>query len=291
MPELDLEEIKAIDDPAARAKRASELLTAHQGYVNQLASIRREAIAELRAAGLSYAQVGEALGVSRGRIAQLRGPALDIEQEFFGGKVVAITTPLRTSGVERPVIAHEDFAAATSLARFLETFDIETTMAQVSPAGDIDFSPPALVAICGPKSSPVIRSLIAADPVYDFSPDNHGQWRILDRRSGTAFASPIDEATPGTADVAYVARLHRPNGRRFLVIAGVHAIGSLGAVHFLTRTANLHELHRRVADHPFSMIVSATFNRSPMQITSSEYAAEPVTHKDAKNERRSSRPA
>src|SRR5207245_5053255 len=122
----DIEQLKAIEDPAARARRAGDLLGAHQGYVNQLASIRREAIAELRASGLSYAQVGEALGVSRGRIAQLRAPAVEIEYEFFGGKVVAITTPLRTSGLARPVIAHEDFAAATSLARFLETFDIET---------------------------------------------------------------------------------------------------------------------------------------------------------------------
>jgi hypothetical protein len=290
MTDLDLEQIKAIADPAARAKRAGELLNAHQGYVNQLASIRREAIAELRATGLSYAQVGEALGVSRGRIAQLRGPALEIEQEFFGGKVVAITTPLRTSGLERPVIAHEDFAAATSLARFLETFDIETTMHQVAPTGEVDFTPPALVAICGPKSSPVMRDLIAADPVFDFSPDSQGQWRLVERRSGHVFSSPIDE-TGGDADLAYVARLNRPDGRAFLVIAGIHAIGSLGAVHFLTRTSNLHELHRRVGTHLFSMVVSSTFKRSPLQITSSEYAAEPLIHTDARNEQRPSRGA
>jgi hypothetical protein len=285
MTERDLEEIEAIGDPAARAKRAGELLNAYQGYVNQLASIRRDAIAELRASGLSYAQVGEVLGVSRGRIAQLRGPAPDIEQEFFGGKVVAITTPLRTSGLQRPVIAHEDFAAATSLARFLETFDIETTMHQVAPTGEIDFSPSALVAICGPKSSTVIRDLIAADPIYDFSPDERGQWRILERRSGNAFSSPIDE-TEDDADFAYVARLNRPDGRPLLVIAGIHAIGSLGAVHFLTRTANLHQLHHRVGTQPFSMVISSAFKRSPLQITSSAYAAEPLLHADARNEQR-----
>jgi hypothetical protein len=290
MTEFDLEQIKAIADPAARAKAAGELLNAHQAYVTRLASIRREAIAELRASGLSYAQVAEALGVSRGRIAQLRAPPLEIELEFFGGKIVAITTPLRTSGLARPVIAHEDFAAATSLARFLETFDIETTMHQVAPTGEVDFSASALVAICGPKSSPVIRDLIAADPVLDFSPDDHGQWRILERGSGRAFSSPIDE-NGGDADFAYVARLHRPDGRPFIVIAGIHAIGSLGAVHFLTRTANLHELHRRVGTQPFSMVVSSSFKRSPLQITSSAYAAEPLLHAEAPDEQRPSRQA
>lgn len=287
MPDPELETIKAIHDPAVRAKRAGDLLNTHQGYVNQLAGIRREAIAELRATGLSYAQVGEALGVSRGRIAQLRGPAIDIEQEFFGGKVVAITTPLRTVGVERPVIAHEDFAAATSLARFLETFEIETTMQQVTPQGVVDFDPAALVAICGPKSSPTVRDLIGADPVFDFSPDHEERWRIVDRRSGEAFVSPID--TEGAdADFAYVARLQRPDGRPFLIIAGIHAIGSLGAVHFLTRTSNLHELHRAVGASTFSMVVSATFKRAPMQIIASEYATTPALHKDATVEQRSS---
>jgi hypothetical protein len=161
-------------------------------------------------------------------------------------------------------------------------------MHQVAPTGEIDFSPPALVAICGPKSSPIIRDLIAADPVFDFSPDQQGQWRILDRRSGTAFSSPIDEAA-GESDIAYVARLNRPDGRPFLVIAGIHAIGSLGAVHFLTRTANLHDLHRRVGTQPFSMVISSSFQRSPLQITSSAYAAEPSVHPNVRNEQRPSR--
>jgi hypothetical protein len=146
-------------------------------------------------------------------------------------------------------------------------------------------SPSALVAICGPKSSPVIRDLIAADPVYDFSPDEHGKWRILERRSGDAFSSPIDE-TGDDADFAYVARLNRPDGRPLLVIAGIHAIGSLGAVHFLTRTSNPHQLHRRVGTQLFSMVISSGFKRSPLQITSSAYAAEPLLHADARNEQR-----
>jgi hypothetical protein len=289
MADTDVERIKGIADPAERAKRAGELLAAHQGYVNQLAAIRREAIAELRATGLSYAQVGEALGVSRGRIAQLRGPAVEIEQDFFGGKVVAITTPLRTSGTDRPVIAHEDFASATALARFLETFEIETTMSQVAPDGTVDFTPPALVAICGPKSSPVIAQLIAEDEAYDFSAGADGRWRITDRATGESFASPMDDHPPADADYAYLARLAGPEGKPVLVIAGIHAIGSLGAVHYLTRTANLHELHRLVGVKPFSAVVSSSFNRPTLQITHSALAAPPVVHADAADARRTAR--
>jgi hypothetical protein len=270
----------------ARAKRASELLTTHQGFVNQLAAIRRKAIAELRATGLSYAQVGEALGVSRGRIAQLRGPAVDIEQDFFGGKIVAITTPLRTSGTDRPVIAHEDFASATSLARFLETFEIETTMGQVGADGAIDFSPPALVAICGPKSSPMIADLITNDPVYDFSRGADGRWRIEDRRTGETFASPMDGREPEDADYTYLGRLPGPDGRPVLVIAGIHAIGSLGAVHFLTRTANLHGLHRQVGIGAFSAVIASSFKRPALQITRSQLAAPPVLHSQVHGVRR-----
>ena len=65
----------------------------------------------------------------------------------------------------------------------------------------------------------------------------------------------------------------------------------LGAVHFLTRTSNLHELHRRVGTQPFSMVVSSSFKRSPLQVTSSAYAAEPLLHAEASDEQRPSRQA
>jgi hypothetical protein len=41
------------------------------------------------------------------------------------------------------------------------------------------------------------------------------------------------------SDIAYFARLQRPDGRPFLVIAGVHAIGSLGAGAYLSDTEHV----------------------------------------------------
>jgi hypothetical protein len=88
-----------------------------------------------------------------------------VEQDLFGGDVVTITMPLRAGG-DRPYVAHEDFEAAAQLARYLNSVDIETSFGQVSPTGDIDFSPPGLVLICGPKSSKMARAVIDSDPCW-----------------------------------------------------------------------------------------------------------------------------
>lgn len=49
-----------------------ELLNDYQADISRLARIRWDAIEELRARGLSYSQIGEALELTRGRIAQIR---------------------------------------------------------------------------------------------------------------------------------------------------------------------------------------------------------------------------
>src|SRR5437016_3396271 len=61
----------AIPDPRRRAQELSRLVAEQQALLTDLAQLRRETIAELRASGLTQAQVAEVLGVSPGRIAQL----------------------------------------------------------------------------------------------------------------------------------------------------------------------------------------------------------------------------
>src|SRR5437879_5224485 len=60
-----------IPDPRRRAQELSRLVAEQQALLTDLAQLRRETIAELRAAGLTRAQVAEVLGVSPGRVAQL----------------------------------------------------------------------------------------------------------------------------------------------------------------------------------------------------------------------------
>jgi hypothetical protein len=84
-----VEEVRSINDPAERAKRAQELQREAIDARKALAAIRTEAVRELRAArdaehpdGWSHAQVAELLGVHRNnaqRIAEGRGQNADDE--------------------------------------------------------------------------------------------------------------------------------------------------------------------------------------------------------------------
>ena len=275
----DVDEVAAIADPAARARVATELLSRHQEIVTRLARIRRRAITELRSQGLSHAQVGSALGLTRGRIAQLHTASHALEQSFFGGASITITTPLRAApGLDRPLVAQEDAEAAALLARVLDSLDVDTTSDHVSPAGEIDLAPDGLIAICGPKSSPTMHQIIRTDPVFDYSPDPAGRWRLVDRATGAEYASPVDDDPAKDQDIAYLARLQRPDGRPFLVIAGVHAIGSLGAVAYLADTDHVRALHDAIGTRRFSMVIGSTFTRTPLKILSTEALTEPRPH-------------
>src|SRR5947208_14051556 len=66
-----IKDLLDIPDARRRAQELSRLVAEQQALLTDLARLRRETIAELRAAGLTRAQVGEMLGVSPGRISQL----------------------------------------------------------------------------------------------------------------------------------------------------------------------------------------------------------------------------
>lgn len=242
-----------------------------------MARVRRHAVVELRAGGLSYAEVGKRLGLTRGRIAQLKTGS--VEREFFGGSAVTIATPLRATAEGRPRLAQEDVEAAMVLARCLNAADLAPTLQHISPKGAIDLSPDALVAICGPKSSPVVKLLIARDPLFRFDADDAGRWSITDRSSGWVYASPMDADPETDRDFAYMARLPRPGGGSpIIVIAGIHAIGSLGAASYLADATNLRDLHRTVGSRPFTMVVESQFSRTPLATLSARAAVEPRRH-------------
>ncbi|MGH8932894.1 MAG: hypothetical protein ACRDZO_20295 [Egibacteraceae bacterium] len=276
----DVERIAGIADPAARARAATEALAEHQQAVTRLARIRRAAVAELRSAGLSLAQVGSRLGVTRGRVAQL-GVDYGVERQFFGGQDVTIVIPLRSTRLpdERLVIAQEDQQTANVLAHLCERIDLGVDRGYVAPDGEVDFSPEALVLVCGPKSSPVVNRLLATtEPAFEFSQDQAGRWRFVDKLTGAALVSPMDREPAEQGDYAYLGRLEAPGGRTFLLIAGVHAVGSLGVAHYLSEEGNLAWLYEQVGLDRFSMVIGSTFAGSPRQITSSQAITPPRRH-------------
>jgi hypothetical protein len=60
-----------VDDPAERWRRLSALLDRATGLTVAIAAARTEVVLELLGAGLSMKQVGDLLGVSKTRVAQI----------------------------------------------------------------------------------------------------------------------------------------------------------------------------------------------------------------------------
>lgn len=179
------------------------------------------------------------------------------ERNFFGDGPVTVAIPLRKGVVERErvLIAAEDSAtvdqcesilAGQTLASIRTTITPDTTEL---PAGDA-------IVVCGPKSAPVGAWLLDRDPRLRMIEDR-SQWSIFDRITGERHPSPSDGPDYPSRDIAYFAR-HLIDGRTVLHIAGIHAIGSLGMVHYLT--CNLTELSATFGDEPFSLVTISDYD-------------------------------
>jgi GntR family transcriptional regulator len=68
---LSVDELARIADPRVRVPAVSRAIAEHQAFLAELARLRREGVAELRASGLTQAQVAQVLGISPARAAQI----------------------------------------------------------------------------------------------------------------------------------------------------------------------------------------------------------------------------
>ena len=102
-----LREAAAITDPIARARALTQLMTEDQGLTTEAAKYRRHAIAEARAAGNTLEQIAAQLGVSPGRISQMRkgeaaeAPAASAES----APAVLVQRPLPTDPAVRASVS------------------------------------------------------------------------------------------------------------------------------------------------------------------------------------------
>jgi hypothetical protein len=264
-------------NPIRRAKLAADLIATYQQRSAELARLRKEAINQAAAElGLSFSTIAKELGLTRGRITQIRQTAPPVERIFFGVGPVTVAVPLRdVPGRALPVISSEDSRSSDLLSRLLSDLAFQVEHFHIPPDGN--WQPPDdAVAICGPKNSSVSAEAIASDPFLRFEPDQTGKWAIFERDGNRVYESAMDDATSkGWSDVAYVGRLSMP-GRdgTLLVIAGVHALGSIGAVDYLSR--NLPELYAKVGTKRFSMVVGSEHDDGT--VTRSELLCDPRVH-------------
>ena len=259
-------------DPLRRALRAAELAVTYQQRATELARVRKAAIEEAhREKNLSYTEIAAALGISKGRITQIRGAAPGRERAFFGVGPVHIGVPLRrlTDHRTRTYIDASDSAAQeqaesvlTGLSLAAARFTIESDREE-APAGDS-------IVICGPRSAPLGAKLLDADPRLGFIREND-RWAIVDRVAGARFWSPRMSEPAENVEYGYAAR-HRHDDHVIIHVAGITAVGSSGVLHYLG--TNLRPLYDGVGDRSFSMVVRCAF-ANDTKITSSEVVAGP----------------
>ena len=267
----DIKALSDIPDAADRAREASGLLDRYQATLGELSLIRREAVEDMIASGMSHAQIAEALGVSRGRVSQLTKVGPPPERVFWGTDTLTVAlggkleAPKKASGKPGPVLAQEDFQAYLDLSRSTKAMGLDSVYEIVQPPGMIRLNRDNLIVICGPRLSPLIAQIIEADPAIQFGSDDQG-WYLTDRNSGKLYRSPMDDGE--NRDVGYFARFSRPDGRgTFVYIAGIHAMGSNGVIHYLDQ--HLPEVYREVKTRRFSGLIECEFDSETRHIMSS----------------------
>jgi hypothetical protein len=209
----EIEAVRELEDPLKQAQQASELLTRYQAAVTQLSRIRRDAIEQLIAQGMTKAQLADTLGMTRARVGQLLAAGPRSEGLFLGnGKLtVALGGKLEADKPQpSPVVSQEGFQAYERLCELARSVGLEADYEVIGPPGLVNLNRDNLVVICGPRLSPIIAQVLASDPNLGFAQDDQG-WYLIDHATGTTYRSPRDDGEP--ADYAYLGRLPRHDGR------------------------------------------------------------------------------
>ena len=128
-----------------------------------------------------------------------------------------------------------------------------------------------LIVITNPRLLPFVGQVLAADVNLGFRVDEKG-WYLINHQTKTEYRSPADSGSPG--DYAYLGRLPRPDGRgNFLYLAGIHAMGTLGAGKYLED--HIEDLYREVKTRRFSVLLEAKYDPDTRELTSVD-AVSPV---------------
>lgn len=277
-----VQHVRSVRDPIERARLAGELINAYQQRSVELARIRKEAINAAAETGQSFAAIADRLGLTRGRISQIRQSAPPAERAFFGIGPVTCAVPLRDlPGRASPVISVEDDLARHRLIALLSDLAFKVDPVGISANGAWEPPPGDVVAICGPLNSEMTAEALTSDPflVFDHEPDTD-LWTIRTRDAAERFVSPqdapagkTDAVTTESSEFSYVGRLAYRD-RTLLIIAGIHALGSVGAVDYLAN--HLPELYAQVGTDRFSMVVRSEHDGDT--VTKSELAWTPHVH-------------
>lgn len=265
----DVEALRAVPEPLERARRAGKLQDQLAMASKEVSRVRREAIEELLLDGMSQTKLATELGMSRGRIGQLVASGPPPERAFFGDDrlTVAMGGKLEQKA-KNPgaVLTTADFSTFQTLKELAITLQLDADAEIIPVGGFVRLNRPNLVAICGPRLSPLLGQILESDPILAFEEDSDG-WYLVDRQTDTVYRSPMDSGE--SKDIAYFGRLPRPDGRgTFVYMAGIHAAGPAGVVHYLS--SKLGEVYREVKQRRFSTLIEHEFDATANKVISSK---------------------
>lgn len=275
----EVRRVSAMQDHALRVKAAADLMTELQSAVIETSRMRKESIAWLRKNGHSMADVAKLMGVSRARVAQLRDAGPPPERAFLGTRSVQVAVPLRPG--EREYVAVEDSSTGQKMLALAQGLQLEGELQYIPVSGELNLDREDLVVVCGPKTSAAVAAALGLDPRLSFETLPDGRWALVERESGKVYTSPSDDPNDAApADVAYLGRLPRPDGQgTFILIAGIHAVGSLGVAHYLAE--NLASLYEQAGTSPFSMVVACDYTPEDKTVKASRSESGVLLHEAA----------
>ncbi len=258
--------LREIPDALERARAAEKVWKQREGVTQ----VRDEAINELLASGrMNQKAVREELGISKALISQIAKKGPGPERTFLGTGALTVALGGKVEAKDErpgPVVAQEDLLAYEHLRWLANRLGLEAEFEVIQPPGNVLLNRDNLIVICGPRLSPLIGQILESDPHLSFERDDDG-WFLTDRTTGTSYRSPMDQDEP--RDIAYFGRLPRPDGQgTFLYIAGIHAPGAPGVVHWLT--TELPNIYGELKLRRFSTLIASEFDPQTREVVSSE---------------------
>lgn len=243
-------EVEALKDPLELLKQSTELLTYNHQLGMELARLRRQAVDQaIEELGMSYSQIAQEAGLSKGRIGQIKKSAPPAERKLFGIGPVKVAVPLRDkNGRAFHQVDLGDLRARESLSVLLKSLFLQYEETYITASDKWELGPET-IAICGPKTSTVVKKCLDQDSNIDFKERGEGVWDLYIQQK-EVWATELAEFS----DYGYLGKLPVHGGFCF-IIAGIHSAGSIGVAKYLSDHAS--EIFERYGESPFSMIIGA----------------------------------
>lgn len=163
-------------DPLSQARQASELITLYQQRGHELARVRRRAIEQAAAnLDLTYSEIASRIGVSKGRISQIRHSSPPPDRALFGVGPVWIYSG-HTQG-------RNPAPALPLVESMLHEKSLATSVRAVDAGGELTPRAESLI-VGGELPKNVYEEYIKDDPQFLVKPRRGGRWSFGARGIG-----------------------------------------------------------------------------------------------------------